>query len=97
MFVHVQCRKRAYTTAMKTTISIPCGLFSSADSLARRLGISRSELFLRAVSEFLERSKGSEVTKRLNEIYATEDSLLDPAFAELQYHTLAEQCRTGRR
>ncbi|MEK7329802.1 MAG: ribbon-helix-helix protein, CopG family, partial [Candidatus Eisenbacteria bacterium] len=33
---------------MKTAISLPDSLFRSGDALAKRLGVSRSELFARA-------------------------------------------------
>ena len=79
---------------MKITIEMPSQLKSSADVLSRRLGISFNELLVAAVSEFLERSRKSEVTERLNEVYATEGSSIDPALATLQYQTLAKQFRS---
>ena len=36
---------------MKTAISLPDPLFKSADALARRLGVSRSELFANAMAD----------------------------------------------
>ena len=63
---------------MKTAISIPDEIFVSADMLAKRLGISRSELYATAVSEYVQRSRADKVTDRLNEVYSTEDSSLDP-------------------
>ena len=83
--------------SMKTAISLPDELFVSADLLAKRLGISRSELYATAVSEFVERSRADKVTERLNEVYATEDSSLDPALAELQYRTLAKRLPRDKR
>ena len=38
---------------MKTAISLPDDLFDSADELAQQLGVSRSELYARAVAEYL--------------------------------------------
>jgi metal-responsive CopG/Arc/MetJ family transcriptional regulator len=43
-----------YTSSLKTAISIPDNLFEAADKVARRLGISRSELYQRAIARFLE-------------------------------------------
>jgi metal-responsive CopG/Arc/MetJ family transcriptional regulator len=40
--------------SMKTAISIPDDIFKAADVAAKRLGISRSELFVRAVKEMLD-------------------------------------------
>ena len=38
---------------MKASISIPDDLFELADALAEQLGVSRSELYAIAVSEYL--------------------------------------------
>lgn len=71
---------------MKTAISIPDRLFEEADRLAVRCGMSRSELYVRAIEEFLEAQKGMGVRERLDAIYsvAPEESVLEPAFAALQ-------------
>ncbi|HJS44488.1 MAG TPA: hypothetical protein VJ755_13540 [Gemmatimonadales bacterium] len=62
---------------MKTAISIPDELFSSADALARKLGMSRSRLFATALTEYLAKHRTARVTERLNEVYASEPSRLD--------------------
>lgn len=62
---------------MKTAISLPDELFNSAESLARKLGISRSRLFATALAEFLAKHRSTKVTERLNEVYASEQSHLD--------------------
>ncbi len=72
---------------MKTAISIPDPLFRSAENLARRLGVSRSELYANAVLEYVSRHQKSEITRRLNEI-ATESSDLDPLIAKMQSASL---------
>lgn len=51
--------------------------------LARQLGISRSELFTRAVAAFIQ-AHNDEITAQLNRVYATEDSALDDVLAQLQ-------------
>lgn len=75
---------------MKTAISIPDGIFDAADALAERLGLSRSELYARAVAEFLERQRREDVTARLNEVYADGDEGLDPVLERLQRGSLRE-------
>lgn len=75
---------------MKTAISIPDPLFDAAEGLARRLGISRSQLFQRAVEAFL-RERGDEgITEALNQIYDARDgtSALDPLLERLQLASL---------
>lgn len=73
---------------MKTAISIPDKVFRSADSLARRLGISRSRLYATAISEYLLKHQGKQVTEKLNSIYGEEDSSLPPSLALLQSKSL---------
>jgi metal-responsive CopG/Arc/MetJ family transcriptional regulator len=74
---------------MKTAISIPDRVFRSAEELAARLSVSRSELYSNALAEFIEKHKNDLTTSRLNEVYAKnrEPSTLEPEIALLQYHT----------
>lgn len=51
---------------MKTAISIPDQVFRDAERAAERLGWSRSQLYARAVSEFLERQGDDPVTAALD-------------------------------
>jgi metal-responsive CopG/Arc/MetJ family transcriptional regulator len=76
---------------MKTAISIPDKVFRSADSLAKRLGISRSELYTTAITEFLSKYQGRHITSRLDAIYAEEDSTLSPSLIRLQAKSLAHE------
>ncbi|MBI1389135.1 MAG: ribbon-helix-helix protein, CopG family [bacterium] len=69
---------------MKTAISLPDELFESADALAERLGLSRSELYAAAVAEFLAKHRDEDVTARLNEVYAGDPSGIDPALRSAQ-------------
>lgn len=81
----------SYTKAVKTAVSIPNELFESADGLARRLGMTRSELYARALREYLREHRGEGVTDRLDEVYgAEEDISLDPAVARMQQSSLPE-------
>jgi metal-responsive CopG/Arc/MetJ family transcriptional regulator len=76
---------------MKTAISLPDDLFSAADSLAQRLGVSRSALYSAAVAEFLAKHTESEVTARLDRLYASESSALEPSFQRAQRRSLAPE------
>lgn len=69
---------------MKTAISLPDDLFRSANMLAERLGVSRSQLFATAVAEFLAKHQAKKITDQLNAVYATQDSRLDPGLQRLQ-------------
>jgi len=76
---------------MKTAISIPDKVFRSADDLAKRLGISRSELYSTAITEFLSKHQGRHVTARLNAVYSEEDSSLSPNLIRLQGKSLPHE------
>ena len=55
---------------MKTAISIPDELFEEADRLAAARGMSRSELYSTAISEYLKAQRGVGVRERLDAVYA---------------------------
>ena len=78
---------------MKTAISIPDAVFEEAESLARRRGMSRSELFTRAVAEYVKGERFVGVRERLDAVYGAhpEESELDPALALLQVRSLAKE------
>ena len=69
---------------MKTAISLPDDLFRAGDALAKRMRVSRSELYARALAEYVAKHRADQLTQRLNTVYATEDSRLDPGLAQLQ-------------
>ena len=82
---------QGYTISMKTAISIPDKVFRSADSLAKRLGLSRSQLYSIAITEYLSKHQGKQVTDRLNAIYSEEDSSLSPSLILLQAKSLGHE------
>jgi metal-responsive CopG/Arc/MetJ family transcriptional regulator len=82
---------RSYTHSMKTAISIPDKVFRSADALAKRLGISRSELYTTAVTDFLSRHQSRQVTARLDAVYGEEDSSLSPSLVRIQAKSLSHE------
>ena len=73
---------------MKTAISLPDKLFESTDALAKRLGVSRSQLVATALAEFVAKHRGRDVTRRLDAVYARGASALDPATRRLQARSL---------
>jgi hypothetical protein len=58
----------SYTPVVKTAVSIPDQLFADAESAARRLGVSRSRLYARALEQFLAQQETDPVTARLDEL-----------------------------
>jgi len=75
---------------MKTAISIPDPVFKSAEQLAARLRVSRSELYSKAVRAFLDEHRDDLITSRLNEVYGpgAESSSLDPDLASMQRRSI---------
>jgi len=55
---------------VKTAVSVPDDLFRMAEATARRLRVSRSELYARAIAEFLKGQQGDAITERLNDVYS---------------------------
>jgi len=58
--------------AVKTAISLDESLFRDVDALARRMNISRSEVFARAAQDFVRRQQTRDMLEELNRAYATE-------------------------
>ena len=75
---------------MKTAISVPDALFERADLVARRLGMSRSELYSRALEEFLGPPTDEEITARLDRVYEQDDARLEPPFRDAQRRAVGE-------
>ena len=73
---------------MKTAVSLPDDLFRVAETTARRLRVSRSQLYATALAEFLDRHQGESVTKRLDEIYSQRPAKVDSALYRAQLKSL---------
>jgi metal-responsive CopG/Arc/MetJ family transcriptional regulator len=69
---------------MKTAISLPDPLYAEAEALARRLRVSRSELYARALAEMVARHRSEDITRQLDAVYAAESGELEPDLAALQ-------------
>jgi len=78
---------------MKTAISIPDRLFEAAERLAGRLGMSRSELYASAVSQYLDDNHSKGVRERLDAVYVAdpESTRIDPVITRLQIESLPEE------
>ncbi len=73
---------------MKTAISLPDPLFESAEAMAAKLGISRSQLYATAIREFVQAQKRSGITESLNRVYEKVEQTPDPFLETLQLATL---------
>jgi mRNA interferase MazF len=67
---------------------MPDDLFRLAEAAARRLRVSRSELYANAIAEYLKRRQDNDITERLNEIYARHPAKLDSGLHRAQVKSL---------
>jgi len=72
---------------MKTAISIPNETFDAAEHFTSNTGISRSELYTKAVLEYLNKHKYIDTTKALNKVY----SKLSNELHAMQLHSLKKE------
>ncbi|MBN1242731.1 MAG: ChpI protein [Spirochaetales bacterium] len=54
---------------MKTAISVPDSVYAEAEEVAEALGIPRSQLYARALEEFVRKHRVDAVTERLDAVY----------------------------
>ena len=55
---------------MKTAISLPDTLFSKAEETAKSMGIPRSQLYTKALEDYLERLQEDNLTENYNKVYS---------------------------
>ena len=91
---HLTKNNPSYTmTFMKTAISLPDSLYRAANHLARRLGISRSEVFQRALGAYVRAHENASVTEALDAVYLEggESGRLDRVLERMQAASLPKE------
>ena len=73
---------------MKIAISIPDPIFQAAELFANHVGISRSELYAKAIEEYIASRRFTNVTAALNKIYGDEPSVLDEELYSMQIKSI---------
>ena len=76
---------------MKNAISLPDSVFEEAEALAGQLGLSRSELYTKALKEYLRKYNRNQILNKLNQVYSEESSELDPVLAKMQFMSLPSE------
>lgn len=79
---------------MKTAISLPDDLFAKAEALARKEGLSRSELYAKALADYIRRQERSGITEELNalvEKVGADAFRVDPVLAAHQACPLSRE------
>jgi metal-responsive CopG/Arc/MetJ family transcriptional regulator len=73
---------------MKIAVSVPNEVFERAERLAKRLEVSRSELYSRALREYLARHSPDEVTRALDRVCEELDTSADDFVREASRRVL---------
>ena len=76
---------------MKTAISLPDSVFEEAEGLAKQLGVSRSELYTKALQAYLGKYNRAQILHKLNQVYAEDSSDPDSVMARLQFMSLPHE------
>jgi hypothetical protein len=69
---------------MRVTVSLPDELFRLAQTSVRRLRISKSELYARAVTEFPKRQDENTITEQLNRVYSRQPAKVESRLRRVQ-------------
>ena len=72
---------------MKTAISLPDPLFKQAERLAKRLRVTRSELYREAIAVLLDRYNEKAITESYNAVIERDPDAfkLDPTIERMQF------------
>ncbi len=73
---------------MKTAVSLPERLYKDAEKAAKSMGIPRSQLFAKALEEYISHHKRDKVTEKLNEIY--KNSTIESNIEETSLESIRE-------
>jgi hypothetical protein len=76
---------------VKIAISVPDATFEAGERMAKRLKMSRSQLYARAVEAFVGVRRGSEIREELAAAYGSETAAVDPVIDQLQSEALREE------
>jgi metal-responsive CopG/Arc/MetJ family transcriptional regulator len=78
---------------MKTAIYISDDIFDLAEKIAKRLNISRSEFYSRAIKEYIGDFNSEDITRQLNAVYEDNDnsSKIDEGLYRAQLNVLENE------
>lgn len=76
---------------MKVAVTLPEPLARAAESLARKLRMSRDELCAEAIANYVNAHSATAITARLNAAYERQSSVIDPALQSAQFKYLIDE------
>jgi hypothetical protein len=77
--------------SMKAKISIPHWIYDAAERLAKELGMSLSEFYVAALAAYVAMNQKGDIAKRLDEVYAKEDSTLEAEVVAIQVASIGKE------
>lgn len=76
---------------MKVAVSVPDTVFQAAERVSRRMRMSRSRLYWKAVEAFVRQHSQSEITEQLDKVYAGDSSKPDPGLGAASLEVLRRE------
>ena len=76
---------------MDTEISLPDSLFHAVDSIAKRTGMSQSEMIQAAVADYVEAHKYDQVRETLDSVYSDQPSQVGEESMRMQIMSLPKE------
>jgi len=76
---------------MKVAISLPDSIFEAAERAARRMKLSRSRFYAKAVESYVRKNGGAEITGKLNAVYRRSSSRATPALETLSLEVMRRE------
>jgi len=76
---------------MKSDISIPNPVFQAAENLAKKMGVSLSELYTAALNAYVADHQKENITEALDQVYTDEPSILEPELVQMQVVSLEHE------
>ena len=76
---------------MKAEISVPNPAFEAAQRLAKELNMSLSEFYTAALAAYVATHQNGDITKTLDQVYAKEESALEPELVAIQIASIGEE------
>ena len=75
---------------MKTAISLPDSLYEAAEKTAQSMGLPRSQLFAKALEEFIQHHNSERITEKLNDVYSHFDNSTFESLSNASLESLRE-------
>jgi metal-responsive CopG/Arc/MetJ family transcriptional regulator len=76
---------------MKTALSLPDDLFREAERYAKKHGVTRSQLYAKAIRNLLKQRNADAITEAINKVLETTANDIDPAVVQAQLRAVGRE------